>query len=156
MFTITGVKATKPPTYTTVNTLGEPVQGPFTSKSYSRVCRKTTVSSTLEGKIPSASKVEMLQQCVQCVDITSRSGAAMDINKQYAWQSGVSGSRENNPPLPGNVRGLLLERVDVVRKLSSSIFCYHPTGWITITCMFLEIVSTSRSTRGGKKDLEQA
>ena len=30
----------------------------------------------------------------------------MNINKQYAWQSGATGSRENNPLLPRNVRGL--------------------------------------------------
>ena len=40
--------------------------------------------------------------------------------------------------------GLLLERVDVGRQRSSSTSCYNPTGWITITCTFLERVSTNR------------
>ena len=34
VFTISSVKATKPATYTIKDTLGEPVQGTFTSKSY--------------------------------------------------------------------------------------------------------------------------
>ena len=44
----------------------------------------------------------------------------------------------------------LLERVDVGRQRSSSTSCYNPTVWLT--CMFLERVSTSRSTRCCKKD----
>ena len=45
MFTITAVKATKPPTYTIEDTLGESVQGTFYEKSFSRVCKESTVSS---------------------------------------------------------------------------------------------------------------
>ena len=42
VFTITAVKATKPPTYTIEDTLGEPVQGNL----YEQVCRKFTISSS--------------------------------------------------------------------------------------------------------------
>ena len=56
----------------------------------------------------------------------------------------------------GMCEDLLLERVDAGRQRSSSTSCYNPTGWITITCMFLERVSTSRSTRCCKKDSKQA
>ena len=31
----------------------------------------------------------------------------MNINKQYAWQSGANSSRENNPLLSRNLRGLV-------------------------------------------------
>ena len=40
------------------------------------------------------------------------------------------------------------------RQRSSSTSCYNPPGWITITCMFLERVSTSRSTRCCTKGFE--
>ena len=49
--------------------------------------------------------MERLHQCIQFVDATSRSSAAMNIEKHYAWQSGNSNSRENSPLLPRNVRG---------------------------------------------------
>ena len=58
-------------------------------------------ASAQEWKRPSACQVDRLQQRVQLVDTTSRPGTAMNINKQYAWQSGAN-SRENNPLLPGN------------------------------------------------------
>ena len=32
----------------------------------------------------------------------------MNINKQYAWQSGANNSRDNNPLLPRNVRGFVI------------------------------------------------
>ena len=32
----------------------------------------------------------------------------MNIDKQYAWQSGNSNSHENSPLLPQNVRGLVI------------------------------------------------
>ena len=40
VFTIVGVKASKPPTYTIKDALGEPIQGTFTNKSSNRVYRK--------------------------------------------------------------------------------------------------------------------
>ena len=51
VFTITTVKATKPPTYTIEDTPGEP--------------------SSQEGKRPNVCQVERLQQCIQFVATTS-------------------------------------------------------------------------------------
>ena len=71
VFTITAVKATKPATYTTEDTLGEPVQG--TRASVECAGNLPHRASGQEGKRPSACQVERLQQCVQFVDTTSRS-----------------------------------------------------------------------------------
>ena len=52
----------------------------------------------------------------------------MNINAQYAWQTGNNNnSRENSPAFPRNY----VERVDVGRQQSSPSSCYNPTGWIT-------------------------
>ena len=63
MFTITTVKATKPPTYTIVDTRGEPVQGTFYADECARNLPNRT--SAQEGKRPSVCQVERLQRSIK-------------------------------------------------------------------------------------------
>ena len=58
VFTITKVKATKPPTYTLEDTRGEPVHGTFYEQELQNLSNRT---SAQEGKRPSVCQVERLQ-----------------------------------------------------------------------------------------------
>ena len=64
VFTITTVKATKPPTYTIDDTRVEPVQGTFYEQELQ--------TGAQAEKRPSVRQVERLEQCIQFVDTTSR------------------------------------------------------------------------------------
>ena len=78
---------------------------PFTSRNCRRVCRKFTESNECSR----GEKTECLSsgKVAAVHGTTGRLRAAMNIDKQYAWQSDDN-SRENNPLLPRNVRGLVI------------------------------------------------
>ena len=116
---------------------------PFTNKSCRRCARNLPKrASAQEGKRPSVCQVERLHQCIQLVDTTGRRWAAMP-GSPAATATDV----KTVLSFLEMFEDLLLERVDVRRQRSSPTSCYNPTGWITITCTFLERVSTNRSTR---------
>ena len=109
VYTITTVKSTKPPTYTIEDTSGEPVLGIFCEQELQTSVQKIYRTRAQARKRPRVCQLERLHQCIQFVDTTSRRRAAMNINKQYAWQSSNnSNSRENSPLLPRNVRGFVI------------------------------------------------
>ena len=70
VFTITAVKATKPPTYTLEDTMGEPVQETFYEQELQSSVQE--IYRIEEWKKQSACQVERLQQYVQFVDTNSR------------------------------------------------------------------------------------
>ena len=154
----TAVKATKPPTYNVEDTMGQPVHGTIYEQepqsSVQEICRIERVlkrgidrvlvrwkdyNSAFNSWIPLADLEQLW------ISINSMIGSLAPTTVAKTILSFLEICED-----------LLLERVDVGRQRSSSNSCYNPTGWITITCMFSERVSTTRSTRCCKKDSKQA
>ena len=125
MFTISSVKATKPPTYTIEDTLGEPVQGTFYQKelqlSVQEIFRIEQVLKKRKTKCLSSGKDTAMRSIREYEEPTLK-------HECHAWQS-TANYRENHPLLPQSIRGLVIGKSGFGKPTAIFNLLVQP-GWL--------------------------
>ena len=127
VFTINRVKATKPPTYTIKNTLGEPVQGAFYAQEL-----PLSAHAIFREEEEKSSFCQVERRRVQFVGIFNRPSAAMNISKQYAWRP-AENNCENKPLLSQNLRGLVIGKSGCGK---TTVILLQP-GWLGYNRLYM-------------------
>ena len=158
VFTITAVKATKPPTYTIEDTLGEPVQGTF----YEQVLQSNVMDIYRIERMLKRGKDSVLVKWKGYISAFNSWIPLAELEQLRISTNSMLGSLEPTAVVKTILSflemcdDLLLERVDGGRQQSSSTSHYNPTGWITITCMCLKESPRAGVQGIAKKDTKQA
>ena len=135
VFTISRVKATKPPTYTIKDTLGEPVQWSFHEQELQlSVQENFRIEQVLKKKenqvfVKRKGYSDSFNLRIPLADLQ------MDINKQYAWKP-AEDCRENNHLLPRNLRGLIIGKGGCGKTTAIFNLLLRP-GWLDYNHLYV-------------------